>query len=107
MYHSLFDTDLYLQETTKLRPDQHQRETCPFLIVNDLKQEDRFRRLPFVEGEPYARFYAGTPLTSDRNINLGCLFILDPEPREGLSNDEKDTLGTVAAMVMEYLQVSR
>jgi signal transduction histidine kinase/CheY-like chemotaxis protein len=107
MYHSLFDTDLYLQETTKLQPDQHQRETCPFLIVNDLKQEDRFRRLPFVEGEPYARFYAGTPLTSDRNINLGCLFILDPEPREGLSNDEKDTLGTVAAMVMEYLQVSR
>lgn len=33
--------------------------------------------------------------------------MLDPEPREGLSDSEKDILGTVAAMVMDYLQVSR
>lgn len=63
--------------------------------------------MPFVQGEPHSRFYAGTPLTSDSNINLGCLFILDPEPREGLNDIEKNVLGTVAAMVMDYLQVSR
>lgn len=107
MYYSLSDADLYLQETAKLQPDEPQDEPYPFLIINDLEQEDRFRRLPFVEGDPYSRFYAGTPLTSDSNINLGCLFVLGPEPREGLSDIEKDTLGTVAAMVMEYLQVSR
>jgi signal transduction histidine kinase/CheY-like chemotaxis protein len=60
-----------------------------------------------VTGEPHSRFYAGTPLTSDSGINLGCLFVLDSEPREGLSVDEKDALTTVAALVMDYLQVSR
>jgi signal transduction histidine kinase/CheY-like chemotaxis protein len=60
-----------------------------------------------VTGEPRSRFYAGTPLKSGSDINLGCLFILDSEPREGLSIDEKDALSTVAALVMDYLQVSR
>lgn len=63
--------------------------------------------MPFVQGEPHSRFYAGTPLTSDDNINLGCLFILDPEPRDGLDDVEKDILGTMASVVMEYLQMSR
>lgn len=58
-------------------------------------------------GEPSSRFYAGTPLTSGSDINLGCLFVLDSEPREGLSLYEKDALATVAALVMDYLQVSR
>ncbi|KAJ5748614.1 uncharacterized protein N7511_010310 [Penicillium nucicola] len=95
------------QETINILPPEHQDGTYPFLIVNDLQQEERFKALPFVQGEPHSRFYAGTPLTSDSNINLGCLFILDPEPREGLSDTEKDILGTVGAMVMEYLRVSR
>jgi signal transduction histidine kinase/CheY-like chemotaxis protein len=77
------------------------------LVIDDLAQQDRFRQLPFVEGRPHSRFYAGTPLTSDSDINLGCLFVLDPRPREGLTDGEKNTLGTVAAMVMNYLQVSR
>lgn len=77
------------------------------MIINDLRQEDRFRQLPFVEGEPQSRFYAGTPLISDSGINLGCMFVLDPEPREGMSDIDKDTLETVAALVMDYLRVSR
>ncbi|KAJ6044062.1 uncharacterized protein N7446_002259 [Penicillium canescens] len=95
------------RETVNIQSHEQQDGTYPFLIVNDLVQEDRFRELPFVQGEPRSRFYAGTPLTSESNINLGCLFILDPEPREGLSDIEKDILGTVAAMVMDFLQVSR
>ncbi|CAG8046288.1 unnamed protein product [Penicillium olsonii] len=79
----------------------------PFFVVNDLEKEDRFKELPFVTGEPRSRFYAGTPLTSGSDINLGCLFVLDSEPRNGLSEYEKDTLSTMAALVMDYLQVSR
>jgi signal transduction histidine kinase/CheY-like chemotaxis protein len=97
----------YDQETVNIHSHEEQDGTYPFLIINDLGREDRFRDLPFVQGEPHSRFYAGTPLTSESNINLGCLFILDPEPREGLSDIEKDVLGTVATMVMDYLQVSR
>ena len=57
--------------------------------------------------EPHSRFYAGTPLTSGSGINLGCLFVLDSEPRQGLSDIEKDTLGKVAELAMDYLLVSR
>ncbi|KAK9847920.1 Signal transduction histidine kinase-related protein [Penicillium brevicompactum] len=81
--------------------------TFPVLVVNDLTQEERFKQLPFVEGEPHSRFYAGTPLITDNGIKLGCLFVLDSQPRDGLSESEKDALGTVAAMVMDYLHVSR
>ncbi|KAJ6110753.1 hypothetical protein N7486_002988 [Penicillium sp. IBT 16267x] len=95
------------QETVNIRSDEQQDGTYPFLIINDLERDERFRQLPFVQSEPHSRFYAGTPLTSDSNINLGCLFILDTEPREGLNDIEKDILGTVAAMVMDYLQLSR
>ncbi|KAJ5976431.1 CheY-like superfamily [Penicillium waksmanii] len=94
------------QETVSIRADE-QDEDYPFLIVKDLEKTERFRKLPFVTGEPHSRFYAGTPLTSGSDINLGCLFVLDSEPREGLSVYEKDALATVAALVMDYLQVSR
>ncbi|CEJ62180.1 hypothetical protein PMG11_10688 [Penicillium brasilianum] len=95
------------QETVNIQLDEQQEGTYPFLIVNDLVCHERFRNLPFVQGEPHSRFYAGTPLTSDSNINLGCLFVLDSEPREGLNDIEKDILGTIAGTVMECLQVSR
>ncbi|OQD87077.1 hypothetical protein PENANT_c006G04209 [Penicillium antarcticum] len=95
------------QETVNILPQEQEDGTYPFLIINDLQREERFSDLPFVQDEPHSRFFAGTPLTSESNINLGCLFILDPEPREGLSDTDKDILGTVGAMVMDYLQVSR
>ncbi|KAJ5211161.1 CheY-like superfamily [Penicillium cf. griseofulvum] len=94
------------QETVAIGPD-NENGLYSFMVVNDLQQEERFRELPFVTHEPHSRFYAATPLTSDSGINLGCLFVLDPEPRQGLSDTEKDTLGKVAELVMDYLLVSR
>ncbi|CAG8410211.1 unnamed protein product [Penicillium salamii] len=94
------------QETVTPSADQ-QHGNHPFFVINDLEKEERFRELPFVTGEPRSRFYAGVPLTSGSDINLGCLFVLDSEPRDGLSPFEKDALSTVATLIMDYLQVSR
>lgn len=94
------------RENVAIAPDKDDGK-FPVLVVDDLTQEERFRQLPFVKGEPHSRFYAGTPLITDSGINLGCLFVLDSQPRDGLSDSEKDALGTVAAMVMNYLHVSR
>ncbi|CAG8193793.1 unnamed protein product [Penicillium salamii] len=94
------------QETITPSPDQ-QDGNHPFFVINDLEKEERFKELPFVTGEPRSRFYAGVPLTSGSDINLGCLFVLDSEPRDGLSLYEKDALSTVATLIMDYLQVSR
>ncbi|KOS46657.1 hypothetical protein ACN38_g2393 [Penicillium nordicum] len=94
------------QETVALGSD-NEDGLYSFLVVDDLRKEERFKELPFVTQEPHSRFYAGTPLTSDSGINLGCLFVSDSEPRQGLSDIEKDTLAKVAELTMDYLLVSR
>lgn len=77
------------------------------MVVNDLSESPRYCNLPFVKNDPKFRFYAGTPLTTDKNINLGCFFVMDENPREGLTSLEKDTLGSVATLVIDYLKVCR
>lgn len=77
------------------------------LIVNNLSKDERFKRLPFVQGKPHFRFYAGTPLTTDSGINIGCLFVLDKQPRAGLTDGQRETMGSLAALVVDYLKISR
>lgn len=75
--------------------------------MNDLAEHERFKQLSFVENDPKFRFYAGTPLTTTNGINLGCFFVMDTVPRNGLTDLEKDTLGSLAMLVMDYLKVCR
>ncbi|KAL4897520.1 hypothetical protein BDV59DRAFT_190499 [Aspergillus ambiguus] len=79
----------------------------PFLVVDDLSQDEKYKCLPFVKGAPYFRFYAGTPLTTETDINIGCLFVLDTKPHDGLADIERETLATLAPLIMNYLKVSR
>lgn len=60
-----------------------------------------------MQGDPHFRFYAGTPLTSKTNINIGCFFVLDSNPRGDLTPAEKDTMGSLGMLIMDYLEVSR
>lgn len=75
--------------------------------MDDLRQHEKYKCLPFVEGDPQFRFYAGTPLTTQTNINIGCLFVLDTKPHDGLLDVEKETLRTLSMLIMDYLKVSR
>ncbi|RJE21353.1 hypothetical protein PHISCL_06310 [Aspergillus sclerotialis] len=95
------------EETVAFPPSNKQTPQSSFLIVNDLSRDEQFKHLPFVSGEPHLRFYAGTPLTTDNGINLGCFFVLDTSPRGGLTDAEKETLGSLATLVIDYLKVSR
>lgn len=88
-------------------PSNREKAHYEHLVVNDLTEHERFKRLPFVENDPHFRFYAGTPLTTQNGINLGCFFVLDTTPRDGLTTLEKDTLGSLATLVMDYLKVCR
>lgn len=83
------------------------RDRYRFHIVNDLSAEGHFNKLPFVAGPPHFRFYAGTPLTTENGINIGAFFVLDTKPRAGLEPAHKDTLGNLAYLAMDFLQVSR
>lgn len=75
--------------------------------VTDLSKDDRFSSLPFVTGSPYFKYYAGTPLTTKKGINIGSLFILDNKVRKSLNSEQRRFLGTVAQTIMAHLETLR
>ncbi|CAK1358240.1 Sensor protein EvgS [Cercospora beticola] len=73
------------------------------LIINDLKESSLFCDRPFVTGGPKARFYAGVPLTTPTGVRIGVYAVMDDEPRDGLSDVEKDFMKEMATMTMSHL----
>lgn len=63
----------------------------PCFAINDLRSDDRFCHLPIVDGSTAAlRFYAGTPIATNRGIRIGTFSVFDDQPRpEGLSIQHK------------------
>ncbi|KAL9015446.1 MAG: hypothetical protein Q9185_007154 [Variospora sp. 1 TL-2023] len=82
-------------------------DAYPCFTVTDLSQDDRFNTLPFVTGPPKFRFYAGTPLTTKRGVNIGSLFVLDDKVRPRLTPAQEKILGTIAATIMGHMEVNR
>ncbi|KAL4805595.1 hypothetical protein BDV18DRAFT_161244 [Aspergillus unguis] len=96
------------RNTVNLPPSNRERGEYHFLEINDLAKDDRYKNLSFVKGDPGFRFYAGTPLTTEiNNINIGCFFLLDTKPHNGLTEDEKETMGSLTGLIMNFLKVSR
>jgi hypothetical protein len=90
-----------------LHPSNRERDEYNFLVSNDLTQDERYKDLPFVIGEPGFRFYAGTPLTTESNVNIGCFFALDTKPHPEFSYIEKETMGHMGMLIMDFLKVRR
>ncbi|KAK3178063.1 hypothetical protein OEA41_000195 [Lepraria neglecta] len=80
---------------------------APCFTVTDLSKDERFNQLPFVSGPPYFKFYAGTPLTTRRGINIGSLFVVDDVVRPSLNADQEAFLGTIAQTIMKHMETSR
>ncbi|KAJ5970600.1 CheY-like superfamily [Penicillium vulpinum] len=95
------------KDTVSLPPNDRENADYQFLVVNDMSENYRYKDLSFVEKDPNFRFFAGTPLTTEKNINLGCFFVLDKKPRDGLTPLEKDVLGSLSTLVVDYLKVCR
>jgi|GEM_PF-476153 len=51
-------------------------------LVRDLQADPNFANNPFVQGPPFARFYAGCPLHDDAGLRLGTLCLIDTKPRD-------------------------
>ncbi|KXG45518.1 CheY-like superfamily [Penicillium griseofulvum] len=92
------------EKTIMLKPSD---EKYAFFVVEDLQQHPTFSTLPCVAGSPHFRFYAGTPLRTGNGINIGSLYVIDPQPNLRLDDSHKQTLGNIADAVMEYLETSR
>ena len=65
----------------------YNNEHSKLTSYQDLLLDDRCKDLPYVNGTLATyRFYAGTPITTERNINIGTLFVFSDQPRlEGLT----------------------
>ncbi|KAF3389154.1 Histidine kinase 4 [Penicillium rolfsii] len=95
------------KDTLSLHQSNRARGEYNFLVSNDLSQDERYKDLPFVAGEPGFRFYAGTPLTTESHVNIGCFFALDTKPHLEFSYVEKETMGHMGMLIMDFLKVSR
>lgn len=73
-------------------------------IVGDALADPRTLANPLVTGALGLRFYAAQPLITGGGHRLGTLCIIDKEPRE-LGDDELATLQTLAAIVMDALEL--
>ncbi|NJL01514.1 MAG: GAF domain-containing protein [Spirulinaceae cyanobacterium SM2_1_0] len=72
------------------------------LIVPDVTQDARFANNPLVTGDPYIRFYAGTPLLVEDDCSLGTLCVIDRQPRQ-LSPQQIEALEALSRQVVDQL----
>lgn len=76
------------------------------LVIADTTLDPRFRRHPFVVGDPGIRFYAGMPLVLDGDKCVGTLCAIGIEPRI-FSERDKLILADLAAVVQTGLELRR
>ncbi|MGD9756628.1 MAG: AI-2E family transporter [Comamonas sp.] len=69
------------------------------IVVGDLARDPRFASDSVVHSLKL-RFYAGVPLVDKKGNVLGCLSILDDEPRN-MSDDELEVLSSMARQLMD------
>ena len=74
------------------------------LFVADTAQEETYAHHPLVTGNGM-RFYAGVPLTTPDGHVIGTLCLLDTDPHAPLTPAEQQTLGDLAALVMDELEL--
>lgn len=73
-------------------------------IVADAARDVRFAKNPLVTSEPKIRFYAGAPLTTQDNLALGTLCVMDHVPRK-LTTEQADALRSLSSLVMSHLEL--
>ncbi|HEX8554049.1 MAG TPA: GAF domain-containing protein [Sphingomonas sp.] len=76
-------------------------------VVEDARDDARFRDSPLVTGDPSVRFYAGAPLMTATGARIGTLCVIDTKPRGDPSDYEKKELARLADKVIEILEARK
>lgn len=74
------------------------------MVVEDAKQDVRFKENPLVVGGPKIRFYAGVPLEGDGGALIGTLCVIDTVPRR-LTESQRHALIVLASQVRTRIQL--
>ncbi len=74
------------------------------MVVPDAHADPRFAENPLVTGEPHIRFYAGAPLILANGHRVGTLCVIDPAPRQAMSQHDRAILALMANQVVTFLE---
>lgn len=87
---------------------QHAMVQDVIMVVPDAAADARFRDNKLVTGDPFVRFYAGAPLTTEQGVPLGALCVIAHAPRpDGLTPLQRQGLLVLADDVMSRFAASR
>ncbi|WP_264046361.1 sensor domain-containing diguanylate cyclase [Methylobacterium flocculans] len=75
-------------------------------VVEDAREDERFRDAPLVTQPPQVRFYAGAPLHAENGLRVGILCVLDTVPRR-FSAEDHARLKDLASVVSAQLTLHR
>jgi two-component system, OmpR family, sensor histidine kinase VicK len=105
----LFDGDRHLYKSlTGVRIFEQPQGKAPFaatllaknlLEIQDAQEEPDYAPVGIVLGARCFRFYAGVPLVAPTGVRVGCLFVLDLDPR-ALSPQQANTLAVLSRQVI-------
>jgi signal transduction histidine kinase len=82
-----------------LKPDE-------VLIVNDSREDERFKGNILVSGPPHVIFYAGVPLVTPHGFPLGTLCVIDSTPRH-LNEKQIEALIAISHQVTNLLEARK
>lgn len=75
-------------------------------LVPDLREDEQFKSLRVVTGQPSIVFYLGVPLTGEDGILLGTLCVMDYQPRT-LEKAQLEAIDKLAMQVVSLIEHSR
>ncbi len=75
-------------------------------IIEDAREDERFKRNPLVTGEPNMIFYAGVSLINKMGHALGTLCVFDRTPRK-LDEKQIKTLKALASQVVSLFELHK
>lgn len=74
------------------------------VMVEDTREDVRFRGNPLVHGKPHIRFYAGCPLRSPDGLPVGTLCVIDSAPRR-LDDTQQESLRALAEIAEDEIRL--
>ena len=82
------------------------RDPGNMLVIEDARKDERFKENPYVTGDPHVVFYAGVPLTTDKQLAIGSLCVIDDEPHT-LTDDQMTSLRMLGRQAMKLLELRK
>lgn len=76
------------------------------LVVEDSREDVRFKDNPLVTGDPNIVFYAGVPLVTEDGFGLGTVCVLDTKPQK-LNEVQITALKMLSRQVMSLLNIRK